>query len=49
MAYWDGTVFAFDWPLVVYGSAKPGTLPPRMVPRVRYWCDLPETPTENLP
>lgn len=47
MAYWDGNVFDFDWPAVVYGSAKPGSLPPRRVPRVRYWCDLPDTPTEN--
>ena len=33
MAYWNGSEFEFDWP----GSPAP-------VPRVRYWCDLPDTP-----
>jgi hypothetical protein len=37
MAYWDGTSFQFDWPTML--DAK--------IPRGKYWCDLPEPPTEN--
>jgi len=36
MAYWNGKEFEFDWP----GS-------PEMVSRVRYWCEIPDTPTED--
>jgi hypothetical protein len=36
MAYWNGKEFEFDWP------SSTDT-----VPRVRYWCDLPDTPTED--
>lgn len=49
MAYWNGKVFEYDWPTPIAGSLKLDSLfkkPPR-VPRVRYWCDLPETPTEG--
>lgn len=43
MAEWTGREFIHDWPSAsFYGS------PPRpVVPRVRYWCDLPDTPTED--
>lgn len=34
MAYWNGSAFEFDH------------WQPSPVPRVRYWCDLPETPEE---
>ena len=37
MAYWDGSTFQFDWPTML--DAK--------IPRVRYWCDLPDTPKED--
>jgi hypothetical protein len=37
MAYWNGQDFEFDWPTLAVAPA----------PRVRYWCDLPETPTED--
>lgn len=42
MAEWFGGEFIHDWP-----SANCGAPPRPIVPRVRYWCDLPETPTED--
>lgn len=41
MAEWNGKEFIHDWPPTPYGMPTPS------VPRVRYWCDLPETPTED--
>lgn len=49
MAYWNGSDFEHDWPMPIIGSLKLDSLlkkPPR-ISRVRYWCDLPETPTEG--
>jgi hypothetical protein len=37
IGYWDGARFHFDYPTLVDAT----------IPRVRYWCDLPETPTEG--
>ena len=42
MAYWNGKEFEHDWMPGPYGSAPIPT-----VPRVRYWCDLPDTPQEE--
>jgi hypothetical protein len=42
MAYWNGLAFEHDWMPGPYGSAPTPT-----VPRVRYWCDLPDTPKED--
>ena len=42
LAEWTGREFIFDWP-----SGSCGDPPKPVVPRVRYWCDLPETPTED--
>ncbi len=49
MAYWNGQSFEHDWPQAIIGSSRVeiGSLP-SLVPRVRYWCDLPETPAENI-
>jgi len=42
MAEWTGREFIHDWPSASFSG------PPRpVVPRVRYWCDLPDTPTED--
>jgi len=49
MAYWNGESFEHDWPIAIVGSREVWNthhLPSR-VPRVRYWCDLPEIPTED--
>lgn len=48
MAYWNGQLFEHDWPPAIIGSSKVeiGSLPSR-VPRVKYWGDLPDAPTEE--
>jgi len=43
MAEWTGREFIYDWP----SGSSYGDLPIPVVPRVRYWCDLPDPPTEN--
>lgn len=41
MAEWNGKEFVHDWPAYSYGTPSP------RVVRVRYWAELPDTPTEN--
>lgn len=40
-AVWTGSEFIYDWPPSYY------TIPTPSVPRVRYWADIPEAPTED--
>lgn len=47
MAYWNGQYFEHDWPLAVVGGVPLTTRIPGRVPRVKWWADLPETPTEE--
>lgn len=49
MAYWNGESFEHDWPPIPMcgDPSRPPHPFPSTVPRVRYWCDLPETPTED--
>jgi hypothetical protein len=48
MAYWNGHSFEHDWPSLhppqrIYQTVQS----PAVVPRVRYWRDIPEAPTED--
>lgn len=41
MAEWNGSEFVHDWPSIPYAPPIP------RVPRVKYWSELPEPPTED--
>ena len=41
MAEWNGVAFVHDWPYSPRSTVR------SPVPRVRYWADIPQLPTED--